>query len=658
MGLAEVVHRGINSMKVVLEQCGIGLARVAEPGDSSGRPWLIKFPTGLDGGAYVAAATSLMRGRYVLFGAHDFTTGFPPTWNRDPKTGTTAPLRYGKTLNYRDERIVGEVKYLWELNRHLELVTLAQTWRVTGETAYLAACRRLLDSWFEQCPYPLGPNWCSSLELAVRLVNWAFAWHLLGGVDSPLFLGEDGRSFRGRWLQSVRQHCHFIAGWPSLHSSANNHLLGEQLGLFVAATTWPCWDESKRWQAASRLRFEEEVLRQNAPDGVNREQSTWYQHEVIDMMLIGGLFARANSVDFGLAYWERLEAMLEFIASIMDVRGHVPAIGDSDDAVIVRLAPAQGECVFRSQLASAAVLFDRAEFKEKARSFDEKSRWLLGDDGEKAFCSLPAGSQSLPLRRSFPDGGYYVLGSDFETDKEVRIVADVGPLGYLSIAAHGHADALSFMLAVAGREVLVDPGTYTYRSDTHWRPYFRGTAAHNTVRVDGRDQSEYRGSFLWSVHAQSTCDVFDASGDCEVLAGRHDGYLRIARPVEHRRTLRYWKSRRVLQIEDALIGYGRHRVEVNWHFAEHCTVEIRGNVAIIDTDGVTIELEWPPEMLARLVRGSDDPPAGWRSRRLAERTPCSTIVTEAFCAAPWRAVFEMRLLRLSHSTGATSGTGT
>jgi uncharacterized heparinase superfamily protein len=97
------------------------------------------------------------------------------------------------------------------------------------------------------------------------------------------------------------------------------------------------------------------------------------------------------------------------------------------------------------------------------------------------------------------------MGSNFETDREIRIIIDSGELGYLSIAAHGHADALAFTMSVAGKEILVDPGTYSYHTLPRWRNYFRGTAAHNTVVVDGKNQSVIGGNFMWVKHASAAC---------------------------------------------------------------------------------------------------------------------------------------------------------
>jgi len=147
------------------------------------------------------------------------------------------------------------------------------------------------------------------------------------------------------------------------------------------------------------------------------------------------------------------------------------------------------------------VLFARADFKAKAGAFDDKSRWLLGDEAAARFAALDARSARLPVRRDFPHAGYHVLGEGFETPREVRIVADAGPLGFLSIAAHGHADALSFTLSAGGCPILIDPGTFAYHTERRWRDYFRGTAAHNTVRIDGVDQSVSGGTMAISAWA-------------------------------------------------------------------------------------------------------------------------------------------------------------
>lgn len=552
--------------------------------------------------------------------------GFPPDWSRDPKTGTRAPLRPGRTIDYRDESLVGEIKYLWEPNRHMDLVTLAQAWRATGEMQYADAVRRLLESWFEQCPYPLGPNWSSGLELAIRLVNWSVTWHLLDGDDSPLFKGDAGKAFRARWLDAVFRHVHFIRSHLSRHSSANNHLFGELMGLFVAGTTWPLWPQIRRWREAARRELETQAMLQNAPDGVNREQAFYYHHEVADMMLLVWRYGEANGLVFSAAFRERLEAMLEFVASVMDVSGHVPMVGDADDAVIVRFTRDPGFCPYRALLATGAVVFSRPEFARKARTFDDKSRWLLGDQAAGRFEEvLREGPR--PLRRAFPHGGYFVMGRDLETPGEIRLVADAGPLGYLGIAAHGHADALSFTLGVAGHEFLVDPGTYTYQASSPWRQYFRGTAAHNTVCIDGQEQSVSGGAFMWVHKARVRTIEFRSDAREDVLVAEHDGFRRLRQPVLHRRTLCVDKRRSRITVTDNLMGPGSHDVEWFWHFAETVVVRREGSCVIAEYGGYELEMRFPgrePEISLR--RGQHKPAGGWISRGYQQITASTTVV--------------------------------
>jgi Heparinase II/III-like protein/Heparinase II/III N-terminus len=625
MGCAEVFYRFRHALRAKLEEKGYGLADASIPAEKLEVKYK-SFSYAFDQDLYRNAADKILAGRYDIFSLHDIELGFPPQWNRDCRTGTLAPLIFGKTLNYRDEEIVGDIKYLWEPNRHLELVTLAQAYHLTTDLRYAIGIRSLLLSWFGQCPYPLGPNWSSSLEHAVRLVNWAYVWLLLGGESSPLFFEAEGNSFRGKWLQVIYQHCYFISKHFSKFSSANNHLLGEYMGLFVASVTWPLWSESAGWQSLAYKGFVSESLIQNFADGVNREQAVWYHHEVADMMILCAVLGQENAVTFPAEFWSRLESMLEYISSLMDVGGNMPAFGDSDDATMVRFCPKSDFNVFKSLLATGALLFKRRDFKEKAGPLDDKSRWLLGDQIVADYENL-AGPYVSPIRCDYPLGGYYVMGSKFDCLDEIRIVVDCAPLGYLSIAAHGHADALSFTLSVAGLEILIDPGTYAYHTQKLWRDYFRSTRAHNTVCVDSLDQSVITGNFMWSKHAEANLELWESTADFDKLVGRHTGYLRLDDPVLHRREIMYFKESHELVIKDYLECTQRHFIELHWHCHEKANVSLlNGDVQII-RDQVKVSVCLPdPRFTARLARGEESPPLGWSSRKFDSKEPITTIV--------------------------------
>jgi len=623
---AEITHRALRALLARAERAGLVRAPAVPAPDLStaGKAWVHR-DAGVNPERYLAAAEQIAQGRLALFALRELELGVPPRWNRDPKTGIEAPLIYGKLLDYRDPDLVGDAKYLWEPNRHLHLVTLAQAYALSGSRRYYEALAEQLESWFIACPYALGPNWASALEAGIRLVNWAVAWQLVQPIADS--------DFKARWLRSVYEHTHFIRHWFSAHSSANNHLMGEATGLYVAALTWPHWPELREWGKAARAIVEREALAQNAPDGVNREQAVWYQQFVLDMLLTCLLAGKANGEPFSGAYESRIEAMMDYLASIMDVAGNVPMFGDADDGYLLRLDPQPQFSPYRSALGLGALLFRRGDFKLKAGALDDRARWLLGSGAPAQYDALHAEATRLPVRQSFPEGGYYILGADFDMAAEIRAVVDAGPLGYTAIAAHGHADALSFTLSVGGREFLVDAGTYAYHTQERWREYFRGTGAHNTVRIDGLDQSEQGGNFMWVKHARTGCGMWLSSAEKDTFEGWHDGYLRLSDPVKHRRLLELDKRARRLVIEDSLAMAEEHDVELLFHWAEDCRVDEVADGFLIERDGITLRLALPAGGVAGIYRGSLAPLFGWISRGFDRRSPTSTIVWRAKLAA-------------------------
>jgi hypothetical protein len=624
---AEVASRVLRLLQARAERSGwFGAQTVPEPDlAASSNNWL-HADAGVNHEPYLRAADRIVEGWLDIFALRGVQLGAPPRWNRDPKTGVEAPLKFGKELDYRNPDLVGDIKYLWEPNRHAHLVTLAQAWALAREPAYFNAIVEQLDSWFLACPYGYGPNWSSSLEVALRLLGWSAVWQLLGRETI-----EKHADFRDRWLKSVYQHAQFIRGWLSLHSSANNHLIGEAAGLFVAGLAWPHWPAAREWLAAGKEILEREALAQNAPDGVNREQAVWYQQFVLDLLVTALLAGKANRQWFSADYESRIEVMMDFIASIMDAGGNVPMIGDADDGRASSFIPGNESSPYKSLLALGAILFKRGDFKLKAGALDDHGRWLLGPAADAEFAALDIEKTRLPLRQAFPEGGYFVLGCEFDTPDEIRLLADAGPLGYRSIAAHGHADALAFTLSVGGEEFFIDPGTYAYHTQERWRQYFRGTAAHNTLRIDGLDQSVPGGNFMWLRHARSACSLWLSSADQDSFEGWHDGYMRLEDPVKHRRLIQVHKKARRVLIEDTLEMEDEHDVELFFHCSEHCRVEPLPEGYLLSAGNICIKIVMPhfENAIHAVQRASVAPIAGWISRAFDRREPTSTIAWRA-----------------------------
>ena len=623
MGGAELVARFGTAAKLRVQQAGLlNAARPPFPEVKPCTQWLIESAA-MATDSVVSAADRIVRGDFRVFSRELPQGSEVRAWNRDPLTGVLAPLTFGPTLDLYSRRLVGDIKYLWEPNRHADLVTLALAFRATGNEQYRECAFRLLSSWFEQCPYLRGPNWASGLELGIRLINWAAAWQLLRipgatagseGADAPLH--DD-------WRKSIYQHVHFVRGHYSKHSSANNHLIGEASGVFIACCTWPFWRDFERWREEAFQIVIEETLAQSTPDGASREQATAYQLFVLQFQLLNLLAGRASGVEFPGTYAQRVHAMLLFLAELRDVNGHLPMIGDSDDGSVLRLSHETDFCSYRSAFATGALLLDDAALARAAGNLDDQTRHLVDATRWERLVSAELPNRG-ERRTSFTEGGYYILGEGFGTQRELRLMVDSGPLGYRSIAAHGHADALAIYLSAAGKEFLVDPGTYTYHGQREWRAHFRSTRAHNTLTVDGMDQSVQAGSFMWLKHANTQCLQYRKGEAEDLFVGEHDGYRRLSDPVTHRRTIR--RIGGTFQVEDLLVCKGNHEVEQWWQFSEECVVVVVNGVVIARNAGSLIRLNpQAKDAAVQFYCGSEHPIAGWASRQYEVKVAAAAI---------------------------------
>lgn len=566
--------------------------------------------------ALLADADSICAGHVVLFANRRFDVGMPPVWNRDPDSGVVGPSIYAGDITITNREQVGDIKHVWELNRHLHLVRLAQAWACTSDVAWLHALQTQLRSWLDQCPPLVGPNWTSSLELGIRLINWGLVWQLIGGEGSGLFAGEEGQRLRADWLDSIHAHCSAIARHLSRHSSANNHLIGELAGLYVGASIWPCWNASGAWLEQARRELEHEAQAQFSRDGVNREQAFAYHVFSSEFLFVAGLVGQACDHPFSRAYWTALLRALRFLRSVRDVGGNVPMVGDADDGIVFRLDTPGSDRGEQLLALGDAVL-------RRMQPTHPGVRWLLHALPGKRPEADPHESET---GWAFPDGGYLLFGSHFGEPNEIKGMVDCGALGYLGIAAHGHADALALTLSVGGEECLVDPGTYSYWQEHKWRDYFRGTSAHNTVRIDGLDQSVSGGRFMWLKKARAAIERMPQSPHEFDFRGSHDGYERLADPVRHMRTVRFDAASATLTVRDEIAAKKHHQVELFWHFAPG--LDVRLNSAGLHVRGKRFALQMHAhgaDLKLELVRGNENPPLGWYSRSYESRQPCDVL---------------------------------
>jgi hypothetical protein len=564
--------------------------------------------------AVIVAADTLMRGEWELFG-HRRTDLVDPDWFLDPVTGQRSdPARYA----FRVDRRSGNIKHIWEPSRLQHLTLLAVAWYLTGDDRYAERVRSQLVSWWRSNPFLSGIHWTSGIEVGLRLISFAWIRRLLDAWPGVKELFEDNPVA----VAQVRWHCEYLASFRSKGTSANNHVIAEAAGLLVGASAFDWSDRAARWrrQAAAVLRTE--LIRNTFDDGVGRELATDYQCFIAELGILAAAEAQAAGHPVGDALWQRLCAITDACAAMVDSTGRPPRQGDSDEGRAILLDPPPTSPApitnnrFPGLLRIGDGLFGQLEWWPPVAPTADVASVLIG-----ALAGRLPRVTGRPPRRPwrFRDAGITLLRDDASG---IWCRCDGGPHGFLAIAAHAHADALAVEVRHDGVDILADPGTYCYHGEPRFRSYFRSTLGHNTIEVDGQDQSRSGGPFLWLRHANGReADVSEHSWTAE-----HDGYSGIG--ATHRRTVRLDTSAGVIEMTDSVEG--DYPLRMAFHLGPDVGVDLEGPVARLCWPGRDGQqravLTLPPELSWSAHRGETDPVLGWYSPGLGRRIPSTTLL--------------------------------
>jgi Heparinase II/III-like protein/Heparinase II/III N-terminus len=569
--------------------------------------------------AVLAAADQLLAGEWEVLGVVR-TDLAAPDWFFDPVTGRRAPAdRYAFRINHRSEDVTGNIKQIWEISRLQHLTLLATAWFISRDESYAERVGAQLRSWWEANPFLSGVNWTSGIEVGIRLISMAWIRRLLDDWPGIGDLFERNEMA----LRQIRWHQQYLAAFRSRGSSANNHVIAEAAGQLVASCAFPWFPESGKWRERSARLLARELARNTFASGINRELASDYQSFVAELGLLAVVESEFLGHPVDPATWQCLCAMVDSGAALLDVTLRPPRQGDGDEGRVLLLdAPLVNR--WPSLLAVGARLFGRLGWWPQA--LPDVASSLIGGMRE-APMQISGRPAARPWR--FADAGTTLLRTNGDRDPEIWCRCDGGPHGFLSIAAHAHADALSVEVRYGGVDVLADPGTYCYHGDPAWRSYFRSTIAHNTVEVAGRSQSVEGGPFLWLRHANAReTDVIDI-GDAAEWMAEHDGYRESGRPGRHRRCVHLDRATRSIDIVDEVCG-GGFDLRLAFHLGPEVEVELEEELAILRWPAARVpgmaRLELPQQLRWSLHRGQTDPILGWYSPGLGQRVPAATLV--------------------------------
>lgn len=481
-------------------------------------------------------------------------------WHQDFVSGRRWTSKFHSRYSYAellDFEHPSDVKVPWELSRLQFLPILALGYRLTRRARYLTVLRETLRNWDISNPVGYGVNWTVGMEAALRAISLIWTATMLAGTPGAAPLLE------GRLLSILSEHGRFLFRNLEYSDVAGNHYTSCLVGLLYLGLFIPWEPEAETWVSEAAAELNRQIERQVYPDGVCHEGSIPYHRLVLELFLHAALLCRRHDLPLSDEYYSRLEKMFEFTLSYTKPSGEAPVWGDTDDGRVLTLG-SQGVNDHRYLLAVGGALLDRADLVA-ASGPPSLDAAVLFDTALLQKFSSHSRAQGATVGGSssaYPDGGFFILreGSSY-------CLIDCGDVGLRGRGGHGHNDALSIELSLAGIDVLTDTGAASYTRLLAERVRTLSVRSHNVAILDEREPAVVS---LARLPHSTACPVQLVSWEprTNCFVGRHRGYSELTGVELYERRVHLRSLGGELLIADKIMGSGEHAVEWCFHFAE------------------------------------------------------------------------------------------
>lgn len=459
----------------------------------------------------------------------------PPDWHSNPLTVEhIVKLESDWWLIPDFDPAVGDIKLIWELSRFDWVLAYAQQARA-GDSKSFERLNNWLNDWCKNNPPYKGPNWKCGQEASIRVMHLAMASVILNQVKTPTKALVD----------LIELHMQRITPTISYAMAQdNNHGTSEAAALFIGGS----WLEKlgisrgSRWEALGRRFLENRAKRLISVDGTFSQYSLNYHRVMLDTFNMVEVWRRQLSLPAFSAGWQqRVQAAAHWQYAMTNRwNGDGPNLGANDGARLLQLTDTDYRD-FRPSVQLASVLFAGARAYPDEGVWDQPLRWLGLADPQVA---LPD-----PKSEVFDQGGFALL-----CDGDAKALLRYPRFRFRP----SQADALHVDLWFQGRNLLRDAGTFSYNTEARWMNYFPGTASHNTVQFDDRDQMPRLSRFLFGGWLKTTVfkSLSRTSEGQTVTAGYKDRYN-----ARHTRTV--YLSTGLLRVTDEVTGF-KEKAVLRW----------------------------------------------------------------------------------------------
>lgn len=522
-------------------------------------------------------------------------------WHLSPLTKKTSPpIHWTKISDLSSE--FGDIKWIWELSRFNFVYTLVRAYKITNDEKYAQRFWGLFENFIQENPPEVGVNYKCGQEMSFRIMSWIFALNAF--IDSPATTDER----ISLMMKAIYHHADHVEKHFdfALKSVKNNHSLSEAAGMYTVGTVFPFFDKSSLWKGKGLRYIQSEAKWQIYNDGSYIQHSFNYQRLAIQNLTWVLRLGQISGDKFDSKFLEKFSSTVQFMYQMQNKEsGRVPNYGMNDGAYIYPLT-SQEYLDHRPALQAAWLTLTGHRLYEERR-IDEIALWL-GLDTESPL--------NIPKQESihYKQGGYVTIRKDNQ-------------FGLVRCATYRHRPAQADMLHLdfwdGPYNLLADAGTYSYNTDQETLLYFNGTASHNTVMINGKDQMKKASRFIWLNWTKSKTNRFEKTDQVAIFEGEHYGYS----PVVHRRAV--FHTNNLLVVVDDLIGKVEQAdIKLNWLFGVQAVKESEGKWLVDLPNDSSWQMSLiGDELSSKLYKGSDLPNAGWRSLYYSHKEAFPQLVT-------------------------------
>lgn len=416
----------------------------------------------------ITIADKAIEGKIKAFSSIELDYGNPINWHYNPltKTEVNNNLKWYKIPDFDYKR--GDIKVIWEASRFTHFFYFARAYLITKNQKYYDAFSYQLSNWLRENEYSYGANYKCGQEASLRMINALIVYSVFKscGIYNPI----DIENLYKLVKESYKK---ILSNFFYAHKCIkNNHTLSEITGLIVGA--W-CSDDKIKLKRAYEL-LDKEIKSQFLIDGGYVQYSFNYQRFALQLMELILKISKKINIQVSGKSKSLIKNSVLLMYQMQDDSGDVANYGSNDGALIFPVTSC-GYRDFRPVINTIyALLEDKRIYNEG--HYDEELLWFI----DKSIEDI---AEIKRISSKFSQSGFYSLRREN---------------GFLMVVLQNYKtrpaqmDQLHIDIWHRGKNILCDSGTYSYATEIGTQLVL--TAAHNTVKVNNKEQMKKHGPFL------------------------------------------------------------------------------------------------------------------------------------------------------------------